>query len=376
VISPAGRPGVAVVLWDGEIGGTELLYAGLAAEMRRTGVDAEVLFVAGAGRLAGRLEESGVPFHELGFARGRDILRHPRTFAAAVGAKGDDGAILPERGFIGAALRLGGYRGRIVAAEHGALILTGLSLPRRGLKLLNALAGAWADDIEVGVSDFMVSRMRRLPHARRLRRIYNGVDPARFAPAEASAEPGDPAVGTPLAAAIAARLIPGKGIDDAIAAVAGARARAAISLRIAGDGPERACLEAQIRRHGAQDAVTLAGLVGDMPGFWRSCDVALFPSHQFIESFGIAAVEAMASCKPVIATRNGAVPELIADGETGTLVEPGDARGLADALVTYAQQPELRRAHGEAGRARVVERFDIAVCARQYLECLGITTER
>jgi glycosyltransferase involved in cell wall biosynthesis len=373
VISSAGRPRVALVLWDGAFGGTELLYAGLAAAMRRMGVDAEIVFVASAGPLAARLEESGVPFRCLDLARGRDVLRRPRRFAAAVRASGADGAILPERGFIGCALRLGGYRGPIVAVEHGALILTGLSVPRRGLKLLNTLAGALADDVEVGVSDFMVGRMRALPHARCLRRIYNGIDPARFTP-NASPMPVQP--GEPLVAAVAARLIAGKGVDDAIAALAVARRRSAIRLRIAGDGPEREALDALITRLGVRDDVELLGLVKDMPGFWRSCDVALFPSHQFIESFGLAAVEAMASAKPVIATRNGAVGELVADGVTGTMVAPGDVSALADGLVAYAQRPDLRRAHGEAGRARVLERFDIDVAARQYLECLGIKSAR
>jgi glycosyltransferase involved in cell wall biosynthesis len=56
------------------------------------------------------------------------------------------------------------------------------------------------------------------------------------------------------------------------------------------------------------------------------------------------------------------------DGVTGTLVEPGEVQALAQALVAYAENPELRRAHGAAARARAVERFDIKDCARAYLD--------
>jgi glycosyltransferase involved in cell wall biosynthesis len=81
----------------------------------------------------------------------------------------------------------------------------------------------------------------------------------------------------------------------------------------------------------------------------------------------MATLEAMTSGKPIVATRTGAIPELIVDGTTGTLVSPGDVGALAQALTYYAEHPEVRRKHGLAGRARAIERFHIEDCARAYL---------
>ena len=105
-----------------------------------------------------------------------------------------------------------------------------------------------------------------------------------------------------------------------------------------------------------------------MPAFWRSVDVAVVPSNQWIESFGMVALEAMACARPVVATRNGALPSLIEDGHTGILVRPGAVDALAGALATYAADPALRDRHGRAGRRRCEEQYSIERTARLYLE--------
>ncbi len=79
-------------------------------------------------------------------------------------------------------------------------------------------------------------------------------------------------------------------------------------------------------------------------------------------------LEAMACGKPIVATRNGAIPELMTDGVTGTLVAPGDIAALAKALAVYAESPNLRSAHGTAARARAIAQFNIEDCARAYLD--------
>jgi len=94
---------------------------------------------------------------------------------------------------------------------------------------------------------------------------------------------------------------------------------------------------------------------------------AVVPST-FVESFGMAALEAAACGIPVIATRSGALPEVVSDGVTGTLVDPGDVTALGDAIVAYATEPHLRAQHGAAGHEWARERFNIAQCARAYLD--------
>ncbi len=117
-------------------------------------------------------------------------------------------------------------------------------------------------------------------------------------------------------------------------------------------------------------------MVADVGRLWERCHVAIFPSNQFIESFGMVALEAMACARAVVATRNGAAPELVLDGETGMVVAPGDIDALASALVAYGDHPELALAHGAAGQARARGRFHIDQCAEAYLRCFGLVDDQ
>ncbi len=84
------------------------------------------------------------------------------------------------------------------------------------------------------------------------------------------------------------------------------------------------------------------------------------------ESYGMVNVEAMASGKPVVSTRRGGPAETVADGETGYLVDPRDADGLADRVITLLRDPALRQRMGEAGRARVQRLFSAATMAATF----------
>lgn len=357
---------VGLVQWSAEVGGAEVVYAELAAALRRRRVQAELVFVLGDGPLGERLQAAGVPFRALGFRRGRDVLVHARRFARELMRTAPDGAILPECGFIGAALRAGGYRAPLLGVEHGAVLVAPRDrrqwILRNGARAL----GAWADDAEVAVSDFALEHLRRVPHARRIARIYNAVDCDRYAPPPERAPPA----GDGVQIAFAGRLIPGKGADHLIRALALLDDRAGVRLVIAGDGPERPALSALAAELGVGDRVQFAGVLSDLRELWWDCQIAAFPSDTFVDTFGMSALEAMACGRPVVATRNGGVPEVVSDGITGTLVAPGDPRGLAQALRTYADDPALRARHGAAGRARALERFDTHACASAYLQLL------
>jgi glycosyltransferase involved in cell wall biosynthesis len=366
-VTPAPTHGrrLAFVLWEGVVGGAENFSVTLAQRMRTLGVDIEVVFIAEPFPIAERLSSVDVPYRSLGFRRGRDIAWHLRRYADEIARIGPDGALLGARGFMSSALRCGGYRGPIVAIEHGSLLgLSRVSWLRRSLLRVGGVGGAWASDAEVGVSDFMLDQMRRHPHARETRRIHNGIYPSRYT---RPTSPQRPTENGALVVAFAGRLIAGKGADCLIEAVAQLRPILPLKLLLAGDGPERPRLEALARSSGVSDAVRFVGLVNDMPAFWRASDVAVVPS-EMTESFSMTTLEGMACAKPVLATRSGGIPELVIDSVTGTIVPPGDASALARALVTYAEQPELRLAHGAAGRARVIEHFHINDCAQAYLD--------
>src|SRR3954453_8702557 len=114
---------VALVLWDGNVGGAEIFTAELAGGLRSVGVDANVVFVRDPARLGPALDELRVPYVSLGAKRVEEVLWHPRAFARTVAAHGADATLLPTVGHQAPALRIGGYRAPIAAMEHGFLLL-------------------------------------------------------------------------------------------------------------------------------------------------------------------------------------------------------------------------------------------------------------
>lgn len=128
-------------------------------------------------------------------------------------------------------------------------------------------------------------------------------------------------------------------------------------LVIVGEGRLRADLEAEATALGLGDAVCFTGFRQDVLALIRGFEVFVFPSTQ--EALGTSVLDAMALCKPVVATRAGGIPESVQDGVTGLLVPPGDARALAEALCTVLRRPERGRAFGEAGRRRVEQFFTV-----------------
>ena len=169
-----------------------------------------------------------------------------------------------------------------------------------------------------------------------------------------------------MVVAFGGRLIRGKGLEVVIRALREVGVPGGIRLEVAGDGPERAGLEGLAGSLGVAGDVSFRGWVRDMRSFWEGCDVAIVPSNELAESFGMVAVEAMACRLPVIASRSGGLSEIIADGETGFLFEPGDHKALASLLAQYSTDPALRYRHGEAAHQRFLAMFDIERCADEF----------
>ncbi|MCZ6597225.1 MAG: glycosyltransferase family 4 protein [Planctomycetota bacterium] len=128
-----------------------------------------------------------------------------------------------------------------------------------------------------------------------------------------------------------------------------------IRLVVAGEGPERAALEEQASRAGLDGRVAFLGRREDKGDLLAACDVLVLPSRR--EGLGVAALEAMAAARAVVATRVGGLAEVVADGRTGLLVEPGDPDALAHALERVVGDPELRASLSAAGPERVAEGY-------------------
>lgn len=149
--------------------------------------------------------------------------------------------------------------------------------------------------------------------------------------------------------------------------------RPRLRLVLAGDGPLRAECEALLARAGASDLAWLAGERADVPDVMRGLDCFVLPS--LAEGISNTILEAMASGLPVIATDVGGNSDLVAAGETGRIVPPGDVEALAAAIAAEAADPDRARAMGRAGRSRVLERFSlpamVAAYEAVYREVLG-----
>jgi phosphatidylinositol alpha-1,6-mannosyltransferase len=179
------------------------------------------------------------------------------------------------------------------------------------------------------------------------------------------------------------RLVPRKGFDVLIDAVAGLDPR--VQLAIAGDGRDRARLERRARRH-APGRVRFLGRVpdADLPALHGCADVfAMLCRERWggleAEGFGIVFLEAAACGVPSVAGRSGGSHEAVADGATGVVLPPRDAGAVRDALSSILDDDDRRTRLGRAARERALTSFSydrlaaaLAPVARGELSALGV----
>jgi N-acetyl-alpha-D-glucosaminyl L-malate synthase BshA len=128
-----------------------------------------------------------------------------------------------------------------------------------------------------------------------------------------------------------------------------------LRLLLVGEGPELARAEQLCRQLGIEDRVEFLGTVGNIEEVLAHADVFLLPSET--ESFGLAALEALACEVPVVASRIGGVPEVVEDGVSGFLRPVGDIDGMTAAVGELLTNSDKRREMGRAGRRLAAERF-------------------
>jgi glycosyltransferase involved in cell wall biosynthesis len=210
--------------------------------------------------------------------------------------------------------------------------------------------------------------------ASRFVRIYNSVDASRCA-ADGSALRRD--YGIPEDRQVVLQVswvIPDKGFDDLLAAARLVVDRnPAVHFLMAGEGADRPRLMAETVKVGLQDHVTWTGIVANPldNGLYAAADVVCQVSR-WEEAFGYVIAEALASRRPVIGTRVGAIPELVRHGQTGFLVERRNPVELAARILELLGDPGLRRQMGEAGRRLALEEFDQRTNVARLIELYGI----
>lgn len=158
-------------------------------------------------------------------------------------------------------------------------------------------------------------------------------------------------------------------LPEVIKAVPGTR------LLLAGDGPARTQLQRQVDALDLGDQVEFLGRVRheDMPAFYSKVHVVVMPTTGH-EAYGVAALEAAAVGRPVVASLLGGLPEVIRHNETGLMVPPSHPAKLASAIIALARAPDKRRRMGRAGREMVVGSFSIKSTTNNFIDLYRNTT--
>jgi glycosyltransferase involved in cell wall biosynthesis len=188
-----------------------------------------------------------------------------------------------------------------------------------------------------------------------------GLDPERvrvlpyFAPRPAASKSGAPD-GAPLLLAPARLVLPDKGLDVLLDALA--RLARPFTAAIAGAGPAEGALRARARELGLQDRVRFPGWLAppELDALYARALAVIVPSV-WDEPFGLVGLEAMAHGRAVLASDVGGIREWLADGRTGRLVPPGDARALAATLERWLATPTEAETLGRAGLERAAREF-------------------
>jgi glycosyltransferase involved in cell wall biosynthesis len=247
-----------------------------------------------------------------------------------------------------------------------------LDQPRRVFDLLTAIWTALSDRVFC-ISDATSAIFTKRGRGAKVSTLYNPVDVAAFAAAPRSSQvrsafgagDDDLLVGT------VGRIHPRKDLDTFVRAAARAvrdRPRVRFVVVGAAEGASEEAYLVELRataaKLGLDGRLVFAGARRDMPATFKAFDVFVLASRH--EGFGRVVAEAMAAGVPSVVTREGALPELVADGTHGLCATAADAEDFADKIARLADDPALRRAFGSAAqeRARI---FDSVACADQVL---------
>jgi phosphatidylinositol alpha-1,6-mannosyltransferase len=270
----------------------------------------------------------------------------------------------------------------VAVAAHGRELLLepwrAVAFAQRGYDGVRRQSLRRADRILAG-SEYTAGLVRELGvEPSRITVTRYGTDPSRFCPRDASPlRERLGLVGRPVLLTIS-RLVARKGIDAVLGVLASVqRTVPGVAYVVVGDGPERGRLEAEARANGVADAVHFVGSVKDedLPVWYSLGDVFVMPSRSEppdVEGFGIVYLEAGACERPVVALRSGGVPDAVADGVSGVLVELDDPRALGASLSELLLDPARAAELGRRGRERVLSELNWNRVTERTLEALTL----
>ncbi|MCX7353276.1 MAG: glycosyltransferase family 4 protein [Alphaproteobacteria bacterium] len=347
------------------------------------GAGHEVIGVCADGTLAGKVRAEGFRVENVSIARSYDLARHARTAKALQTLFRRERFDLvhvhtPVAALVGryAAWRAGVPK--IVYTAHGFYFHEHMKLPLRAAHVgLEWLGGRVTDMLFTQAEeDAKTARHLALCRTSRIHAIGNGVDVARFKPADPAARARVRAqLRTPDGAVVIAmigRLVAEKGYPELFEAMRGNDA----VLWVVGDRLKSdhasgvdAMIDAVKRDLSLGPRIRFLGYRQDVPDILAASDIFTLPSHR--EGMPRSIIEAMMTGLPVVATDIRGAREEVVEGETGFLVPVRDPAALGTALATLAADPALRARMGAAGRERALDLYDEVKVVRREVDLIA-----
>jgi L-malate glycosyltransferase len=243
----------------------------------------------------------------------------------------------------------------IVTTLHGTdITLVGLQPSYHSITAFSILRSQGLTAVSQFLADETVKNFG-VP-ADRIRVIPNFIDTTRYRRGREPCHRSKLAPGGEKIVMHVSNFRPVKRVTDVIEVFARMTRSVRARLVMVGDGPDRPRAAERAEELGIADRVLFLGKHASVDELLSCCDLFLLPSES--ESFGLAALEAMACGAPVVASRAGGLPEVVIEGETGHLLDVGDVEGMAEAGVRILSDNVLWRAMSTAARDRAIARFE------------------
>lgn len=353
-----------------ESGGAEMLVRNLALDYARRGHQVHLVYIADAAALnasaayeqafKAQLDAAGIGYTLLGHAVRRNLLLGGWRLRRAVRRFRPD--VIHMHLAFGLMLQaIGLVRRPTIYTHHNTVF----KFPTVLFRAFDRFVSRYVAICEA-CRDLLANHV-----GRPITLIYNGV-PRDFSPAA-------PRVSLPSDVSVLSvgNLTPQKNYPLLLEAADRVIARLAqqgrsVTFSIAGEGGERAALEAGIAERGLSARVRLLGARRDVPTLMAQADLLVQCSN--FEGLPITLIEAAAAALPAVATNVGGCGEVIADGVTGLLVPPGDAERLAEAIIAVLSDEARYRAFSEAAKVRAGQ-FELARCADAHLDLYAQVVE-
>lgn len=359
---------VLLAITSSDVGGAEGIVRDLALRLDRRRFEPMVCSLREPGQMADAVAAAGIPvvtFHLSEKPRSGEMVRAVFALAHQLRAQRIDvvHSLLYRANIIARlASRIVRNRPAVITGHHsiepyGGRLVTSLSRYSRSLSDRCVVPSRAVRDVLIHDEGVLPARVAV---------IGNGIDLSRFHPSnngrqrsEFGIRPNDLVIGA------VGRLSPEKAFDVLLQAIAELRHdQIPVQLLLVGDGPERTRLEQETKRLNLDPFVHFLGMQRDVQPLYAMSDVFVLASLH--EAAPMTVMEAMACGCAVITTTRGGAPELVEDGESGLLVEPGTVAPLAAALRRLAAAPDERRRLAAAAVDRARSHFDVVRMVREH----------